>query len=106
MFGGIVMDAIKRTDGIRPEVLRRAEGAIDAHPGEQSAPVDSFVKKGKPAAAPVAGDAAPTAPALATSTGGISLVLIIAAAGTLLIGVWPTPWATWITQAVQAVFGR
>ncbi len=63
-------------------------------------------KKGKPAAAPVAGDAAPTAPALATSTGGISLVLIIAAAGTLLIGVWPTPWATWITQAVQAVFGR
>jgi len=50
MFGGIVMDAIKRTDGIRPEVLRRAEGAIDAHPGEQSAPVDSFVKKGKPAA--------------------------------------------------------
>ena len=63
-------------------------------------------KKGKPAVAPVAVDAAPSAPALASSTGGISLVLIIAAAGTLLIGVWPTPWATWITQAVQAVFGR
>ena len=37
---------------------------------------------------------------------GMSLVLIIAEAGTLMIGVWPTPWATWITQAVQAVFGR
>ena len=62
-------------------------------------------KKGKPAAVPAPIDAIPPAPALATSTGGISLVLIIAAAGTLLIGVWPTPWATWITQAVQAVFG-
>jgi NADH-quinone oxidoreductase subunit N len=64
-------------------------------------------KKGKPvSAAPAVVEPAGSAPALATSTTGISLVLVIATAGTLVVGIWPTPWATWISQAVSAVFGR
>lgn len=63
-------------------------------------------KKAKPApAAPVAVEPAGNAPALATSTTGISLVLVVATVGTILVGLWPTPWATWITQAVAAAFG-
>jgi NADH:ubiquinone oxidoreductase subunit 2 (subunit N) len=42
---------------------------------------------------------------LALSTRSISLVVIIAALGTVAVGLWPAPWTQWIAQAVAAVFG-
>ncbi len=66
-------------------------------------------KKGKKGeAVPIPAAAAviqsPT-PALALSTRSISLVVVIAALGTVAVGLWPAPWTQWIGQAVAAVFG-
>lgn len=62
-------------------------------------------KKSKAAPAPASVEPASAVSGLATSTTGISLVLAIAALGTVLVGVWPTPWVTWIIGAVAGVFG-
>ena len=47
----------------------------------------------------------PTGASLALSTRSISLVVVIAALGTVAVGLWPAPWTQWIGQAVAAVFG-
>jgi NADH-quinone oxidoreductase subunit N len=62
-------------------------------------------KKGEAAVAPVAVAAQPSSATLALSTRSISLVVIIAALGTVAVGLWPAPWTQWIGQAVTAVFG-
>jgi NADH-quinone oxidoreductase subunit N len=63
-------------------------------------------KKGEPAGAPAAVVVAqPGSAALALSTRSISLVVIIAALGTVAVGLWPAPWTQWIGQVVAAVFG-
>jgi NADH-quinone oxidoreductase subunit N len=62
-------------------------------------------KKGDAAVAPAAVAAQPGSAALALSTRSISLVVIIAALGTVAVGLWPAPWTQWIAQAVAAVFG-
>jgi len=35
----------------------------------------------------------------------VAVVVLLAALGTALVGLWPSPWTHWITQAVSAVFG-
>jgi hypothetical protein len=62
-------------------------------------------KKGEAAVAPAAVAAQPSSATLALSTRSISLVVIIAALGTVAVGLWPAPWTQWIGQAVTAVFG-
>lgn len=47
----------------------------------------------------------PSSAALALSTRAITLVVLIAALGTVAIGLWPAPWTQWIGQAVAAAFG-
>lgn len=66
--------------------------------------VEGKGKKAK-AAAEAATLAPVNAPLLAASTRPIAAVVFIAALGTLLIGIWPSPLTHWITQAVTAVFG-
>jgi NADH-quinone oxidoreductase subunit N len=63
-------------------------------------------KKGSAIAAPEARAVTqPTSPSLALSTRSISLVVVIAALGTVGVGLWPAPWTQWIGQAVTAAFG-
>ena len=45
------------------------------------------------------------APALATSQNAIRLAVVLAAIGTVMVGIYPAPWTAFITQAVQSVFG-
>lgn len=71
---------------------------------DATAVVEGKGKKAK-AAAEAATLAPVNAPLLAASTRPIAAVVFIAAAGTLLIGIWPSPLTHWITQAVTAVFG-
>ncbi|HSN75094.1 MAG TPA: NADH-quinone oxidoreductase subunit N [Anaerolineae bacterium] len=63
-------------------------------------------KKGDATAAPAAVVVSqPTGASLALSTRSISLVVGIAALGTVAVGLWPAPWTQWIGQAVAAAFG-
>lgn len=82
--------------------FRKAE---EAHPAE-GVGKGKKGKKGEPVAAPLAAAVAqPSGPALALSTRSISLVVVIAALGTVAVGLWPSPWTQWIGQAVAATFG-
>ncbi|MCB0207189.1 MAG: hypothetical protein KDH89_20405, partial [Anaerolineae bacterium] len=64
-------------------------------------------RKAKDKAAPAAAAPAPVAdvPALATSQTAIRLAVILAAIGTVAVGIYPAPWTAYITQAVQSIFG-
>jgi NADH-quinone oxidoreductase subunit N len=63
-------------------------------------------KKGDATAAPaVVAVSQPGSPALALSTRSISAAVLIAALGTIAVGLWPAPWTQWIGQAVAAAFG-
>ena len=78
-------------------------------PQPEAAPAPSAKSrkaKGK-AAAPAAAAALPAveAPALATSQNAVRLAVVLAAIGTVAVGIYPAPWTAYITQAVQSVFG-
>lgn len=45
------------------------------------------------------------APALATSQNAVRLAVVLAAIGTVAVGLYPAPWTGYITQAVQSIFG-
>ncbi|MEA3335452.1 MAG: NADH-quinone oxidoreductase subunit N [Chloroflexota bacterium] len=55
---------------------------------------------------PLAGaDASAESTLLAGSSLAVSAVVFIAAVGTVLIGIYPYPWATWFNEAARAMFG-
>ncbi|MFZ2361954.1 MAG: NADH-quinone oxidoreductase subunit N [Anaerolineae bacterium] len=90
--------------GITVQMYFRKAG--EAQAAAEAAGKGKKGKKWDAAAAPAAAVAAqPSGPALALSTRSISLVVIIAALGTVAVGLWPAPWTQWIGQAVAAVFG-
>ena len=71
-----------------------------------AAPVKARKSKDKAAPAPATAPApVPQAPALATSQNAIRLAVVLAAIGTVAVGLYPAPWTAYITQAVQSVFG-
>lgn len=69
-----------------------------------AAPVKARKAKDKAAAAPAPSPVS-QAPALATSQNAIRLAVVLAAIGTVMVGIYPAPWTAFITQAVQSVFG-
>ncbi|MEZ4771283.1 MAG: NADH-quinone oxidoreductase subunit N [Caldilineales bacterium] len=77
-------------------------------PQAEAAPaVPAKARKSRDKAAPAAAPSAPAveAPALATSQAAVRLAVILAAIGTVAVGIYPAPWTAYITQAVQSVFG-
>ncbi len=90
--------------GITVQMYFRKEG--EAQVGAEGAGKAKKGKKGE--AAPAAASVVvvqPTGAALALSTRAISVVVLVAALGTVAVGLWPAPWTQWIGQAVTAVFG-
>lgn len=61
--------------------------------------------RSKPAGAVLVPDAAASTVATATHSRTVLLAVLLAALGTVLIGIWPTWLTTWIGQAVRGVFG-
>ena len=90
--------------GITVQMYFRKAG--EAQAAAEAAGKGKKGKKGDAAVAPAAvAIVQPSGAALALSTRSISLVVIVAALGTVAVGLWPSPWTQWIGQAVAAVFG-
>jgi len=74
-------------------------------PQAEAAPARA--RKSRDKAVPAAAPSAPAveAPALTTSQNAVRLAVVLAAIGTVAVGIYPAPWTAYITQAVQSIFG-